>query len=113
MDEIEFTGWRTWLNGPFVARVVGATITLAVWKFAPPGYAQVTAALYVAGSLAYSVWEGWDLRWAIPITTAVAGFFVLAYLGMVRAAVVSLLHGHTTCRRSPWPPWSSGRSWPA
>jgi hypothetical protein len=96
-DEIEFPGWRAWLtNGRFLVMLIGAVITLAVWAFAPPGWTQVTAVLYVAASLAYAVRDGWAPRWAIPITAAVAGFFVLSYLRAGKAAAMSVLHAHTS-----------------
>lgn len=95
-DEIEFSGWRAWLTDRcFLIMLIGGLVTLVVWKLATPGYTQVTAALWIATSLAYAVWDGWALRWAVPILGAVAGFFVWAYFTDMTATALSLLRDRT------------------
>ncbi len=96
MDETEIGGWRAWIHGRSLLMVIGGVVTLAVWKFATPGWTQVTAVAYVASSIAYAVRDGWPLRWAIPTTVAVTALFVFTYFADWKAAVVSALYDRTS-----------------
>jgi hypothetical protein len=113
------TGWRAWFpTWPSLIRCIGGAAAMNAWQFLPPGHDLIRWALplYVAAWLAYEVWDGWYLRWAIPTIAVVAGLFAcpyvtFAYRALILAAfwayvaiwIVSLVRGNYRANRNAEP----------
>jgi hypothetical protein len=90
-DPEPVTGWRSWFpTWPSLIRCIGGAAAMNAWQLLPPGHDLIrwVLPLYVAAWLAYEVWDGWYLRWAIPTIAVVAGLFAGPYVTFAYRALI-------------------------